>query len=79
MVSGLSLASCLWAVADLLRGDNKPSDPGRVILPFGRLDCVLAPTKRAVLAEAQERAAIDRSPATVSDPPLGLVFEELSG
>lgn len=46
--------SFIWSVADLLRGDYKPSEYGRVILPLvllRRLDCVLAPTKDAVLAE----------------------------
>jgi type I restriction enzyme M protein len=44
----------IWAVADLLRGDYKQADYGKVILPFTvlrRLDCVLEPTKTAVLAE----------------------------
>lgn len=43
----------IWSVADLLRGDYKQSEYGRVILPFvvlRRLDCVLEPTKPAVLA-----------------------------
>ena len=50
-----NLPSFLWSVADLLRGDYKQSEYGKVILPFTvlrRLDCVLAPTKAAVLAEA---------------------------
>ena len=37
--------SLIWSVADLLRGDYKPSEYGRVILPFillRRLDQVLA-------------------------------------
>ena len=49
-----SLSALIWSVADLLRGDFKQSEYGRVILPFTilrRLDCVLAPTKAAVLAE----------------------------
>ena len=40
------------------RGDYKQSDYGRVILPFTvlrRLDCVLEPSKDAVLAEKQLR------------------------
>lgn len=48
------IASFIWSVADLLRGDYKQSEYGKVILPFTvlrRLDCVLAPTKAAVLAE----------------------------
>ncbi|WP_205704264.1 type I restriction-modification system subunit M N-terminal domain-containing protein [Hymenobacter sp. UV11] len=47
-------AAHIWAVADLLRGDFKQADYGGVILPLAvlrRLDCVLAPTKAAVLAE----------------------------
>ncbi len=49
--------SFLWSVADVLRGDYKQSDYGKVILPFTvlrRLDQVLAPTREAVL-EAAER------------------------
>lgn len=47
-------AAHIWAVADLLRGDYKQADYGKVILPLTvlrRLDGVLAPTKAAVLAE----------------------------
>ncbi len=39
-----TLSSFLWSVADLLRGDYKQSEYGKVILPFTvlrRLDCVL--------------------------------------
>jgi type I restriction enzyme M protein len=53
-----NLASFLWSVADLLRGDYKQSEYGKVILPFTvlrRLDCVLEPTKVAVLAELAKR------------------------
>lgn len=49
-----ALSSFIWSVADLLRGDYKQSEYGRVILPFTvlrRLDCVLTDTKPAVLAE----------------------------
>src|SRR3984885_560161 len=49
-----SLSSFIWSVADLLRGDYKQSDYGKVILPFTvlrRLDCVLEATKPKVLAE----------------------------
>jgi type I restriction enzyme M protein len=51
-----SLSNFIWSVADLLRGDYKQSEYGRVILPFTvlrRLDCVLAPTKTAILKEAE--------------------------
>ena len=47
------IAAFIWSVADLLRGDFKQSQYGRVILPFTllrRLECVLAPTKADVLA-----------------------------
>ena len=40
----------IWSVADLLRGDYKQSEYGKVILPLTvlrRLDCVLEPTKAA--------------------------------
>src|SRR5690349_9888962 len=50
-------AAFIWSVADLLRGDYKQSEYGRVILPLTvirRLDCVLEPTKAAVL-EAHRR------------------------
>ncbi|MDA5488859.1 N-6 DNA methylase [Yersinia kristensenii] len=50
-------AAFIWSVADLLRGDFKQSQYGRVILPFTllrRLECVLAPTKDAVVAEAEK-------------------------
>ncbi|MBE9580114.1 MAG: type I restriction-modification system subunit M N-terminal domain-containing protein, partial [Proteobacteria bacterium] len=45
-------ANLIWEVADLLRGDYKQSDYGKVILPMTvlrRLDCVLAPKKQKVL------------------------------
>lgn len=47
-----STAAWIWSVADLLRGDFKQSQYGRIILPFTllrRLECVLAPTKDKVL------------------------------
>ncbi|MEW2144193.1 class I SAM-dependent DNA methyltransferase [Micromonospora vinacea] len=51
------LANHAWSVADLLRGDYKQSDYGKVILPFTvlrRLECVLQPTREKVL-ETNER------------------------
>src|SRR5690349_10416731 len=53
-----NLSSFIWSVADLLRGDYKQSEYGKVILPFTvlrRLDCVLEETKDAVLAEYDKR------------------------
>ena len=49
-----NLSAFIWSVADLLRGDYKQSDYGKVILPFTvlrRLDCVLELTKEEVLKE----------------------------
>ena len=45
-------ANFIWGIADLLRGDYKQSEYGKVILPLTvirRLDCVLEPTKQDVL------------------------------
>ncbi|HCM6634122.1 SAM-dependent DNA methyltransferase [Klebsiella pneumoniae] len=56
-----SLASLIWSVADLLRGDFKQSQYGRIILPFTvlrRLECVLAPTKAQVLATVENTKAL---------------------
>src|SRR5690554_1385783 len=52
-------AAFLWSIADLLRGDFRQSQYGRIILPFTllrRLECVLEPTKATVLAHAQEHS-----------------------
>ena len=46
--SNPNLSSFIWSVADILRGDFKQSEYGKVILPFTvlrRLDCVLESTK----------------------------------
>lgn len=62
-----SLASLIWSVADLLRGDFKQSQYGRIILPFTvlrRLECVLAPTKEQVLAMVDTTKAM---PDTAKD------------
>ncbi|MBP2281014.1 type I restriction enzyme M protein [Psychrobacter sp. PL19] len=55
-------AAFIWSVADLLRGDFKQSQYGRVILPFTllrRLECVLENTKADVVAESQRIAGMD--------------------
>lgn len=62
-----ALSAFIWSVADLLRGDYKQSEYGRVILPFTvlrRLDCVLESTKAAVLAEfdAKTKAGLNPEP-----------------
>ena len=62
-----NLSSFIWSVADLLRGDYKQSEYGKVILPFTvlrRLDCVLDATKPAVLTElaVREKAKLNPEP-----------------
>ena len=55
----------IWGVAELLRGDYKQSEYGRVILPFTvlrRLDVVLGPTKQSVLDEAARVEGLDFDP-----------------
>jgi type I restriction enzyme M protein len=51
-----SLGTFVWSIAEILRGDFKQSEYGKVILPFvvmRRLDCILEATKDAVLSVAQ--------------------------
>jgi type I restriction enzyme M protein len=64
-VSDSSHVQFIWGIAELLRGDYKQSEYGRVILPFTvlrRLDLVLAPTKQAVLDEAARSESVDFDP-----------------
>lgn len=59
-----NLASYIWSLADLLRGDFKQSQYGRVILPFTllrRLECVLHASKPAVLEELARVEKLDMS------------------
>lgn len=56
--------SFVWGVADLLRGDYKQSEYGRVMLPFlvlRRLDQVLAPTRQKVW-DADTAHPADKTP-----------------
>lgn len=60
-----ALSSLIWSVADLLRGNYRQSEYGKVILPFTvlrRLDCVLEGTKAAVLAELAAKQAAGLNP-----------------
>ncbi len=56
-------AAFIWSIADLLRGDYKQSEYGKVIMPLTvlrRLDCVLEATKPAVLEKhAAVKGSID--------------------
>lgn len=47
-----NLSSFVWSIAEILRGDFKQSEYGKVVLPFvvlRRLDCLLEDSKKAVL------------------------------
>ena len=77
----MSLAAFIWSVADLLRGDYKQSDYGKVILPFTllrRLDCVLEPTKAEVLKEAKKRQDSGLPLAPFLEPKAGHKFYNTS-
>jgi type I restriction enzyme M protein len=53
-------AALIWSVAELLRGDYKQSEYGKVVLPMTvirRFDCVLEPTKGEVLKAVDELTA----------------------
>ncbi len=57
-----NLAALIWSLADLLRGDFKQSQYGRIVLPFTllrRLEGVLADKKEAVLAEFDRLQAMN--------------------
>ncbi|MFN9094708.1 MAG: N-6 DNA methylase, partial [Alphaproteobacteria bacterium] len=76
-----SLSGLIWSVADLLRGDYNPHDYGKVILPFTvlrRLDCVLAPTKAAVLAEQAAKEAQGLNPESFLLRMTGVPFANTS-
>ena len=56
-----SYADLIWGVAELLRGDYKQADYGKVILPLvlmRRLDQTLAATRDQVLAKAEQLQAM---------------------
>src|SRR5205809_7620688 len=55
-------ANLIWGIADLLRGEYKQADYGKVILPLvvlKRLDEVLAPTKEKVLNQFAQVQSIN--------------------
>ncbi len=85
-------ANLIWQIADLLRGPYRPPQYERVVLPMTvlrRFDCVLAPTKQAVLAEYRRRKgrlrgeALDHRLNTVAGQRFhnhsDLDFEKLQG
>lgn len=76
-------ADFIWSVADLLRGDYKQADYGKVILPFTvlrRLDCVLEPTKDKVLDFYQNKlpAMKLKNPEPVLNKIAGYPFHNTS-
>ena len=76
-----NLSSFIWSVADLLRGDYKQSEYGKVILPFTvlrRLDCVLEPTKAAVLTELAKRTQAKVNPEPFLLKKSGVLFYNTS-
>ena len=81
------LADFIWSVADLLRGDYKQADYGKVILPFTvlrRLDCVLEPTKETVMDfyETKVKSMMESGKLKNPDPLLnqkaGVPFHNIS-
>ena len=80
-MSDPNLSSFIWSVADLLRGDYKQSEYGKVILPFTvlrRLDCVLEPTKAAVLTELAKRTQAKVNPEPFLLKKSGVLFYNIS-
>ena len=76
-----NLSSFIWSVADLLRGDYKQSEYGKVILPFTvlrRLDCVLESTKPAVLKELETRTKAGVNPEPFLLKKVGQLFYNTS-
>lgn len=76
------LAAFIWSVADLLRGDFKQSQYGRIILLFTllrRLECILAETKQDVLNELKR---VEKLPEAAQESFLlkkaGLSFYNIS-
>jgi type I restriction enzyme M protein len=71
-----SLGSFVWSVAEILRGDFKQSDYGKVILPFvvmRRLDCILEASKATVLKAAKGL------PKGVDDPTKDMILFGAAG
>src|SRR2546429_9695158 len=76
------LANFIWSICNLLRGPYKRNEYRKVILPLTvlrRFDCILAPTKPAVL---KEHGALKAKPGNIIRPklcqPTGHPFYSLS-
>lgn len=71
-----SLGAFTWSIAEILRGDFKQSEYGKVILPFivlRRLDCILEPTKDAVLTE------LENLPDSIDDETRDMLLYGVAG
>jgi type I restriction enzyme M protein len=80
--SPTNLANFIWQVADLLRGEYKRADYGKVILPFTvlrRLECVLEPTRDAVREEQDKWEAKGVDPAPFLPKVAGYSFFNTTG
>src|SRR5262249_32658372 len=65
----------IWGICNLLRGPYKRNEYRKVILPLTvlrRFDCILAPTKAAVL---KEHAALEGKPENIIRHKLGQITE----
>ena len=70
-MSKLNLSGFVWSIAEILRGDFKQFEYGKVILPFvvlRRLDCILEDSKEAVLSAA------DSLPEDVDDDTRDMIL-----
>jgi len=57
------MANFIWSICNLLRGPYKRNEYRKVILPLTvlrRFDCILAPTKQAVLDEHKKFKGVNR-------------------
>ncbi|OKH51273.1 restriction endonuclease subunit M [Calothrix sp. HK-06] len=77
------LANFIWSIAELLRGDYKQADYGKVILPFTvlrRLDCVLEPTKTVVMDfyENKVKSMNLKNPEPLLNQKAGVSFHNIS-
>ena len=76
MVNFQDKVSFIWSIAEILRGDYKQSDYGKVVLPMTvlrRLDCVLEASKEEVL---EKKAELEKMGIKNTDPILNEVVGE---
>ncbi len=71
-----SISAFVWSVAEILRGDFKQSEYGRIVLPFvvlRRLDCLLEDSKDAVIEVAASL------PEDIDDHTRNMILGEAAG